>query len=88
MACEIKPLAGGGFAIIYSRGRKPRALCQEPGCINVHSKLCDWPTKESNPDGTITTCDRRICDDHAASGGPDIDYCPAHAWEKGLVGGK
>ena len=79
MACEIKPFVGGGFAIICSRGRKPRALCQEPGCKNIHTKLCDWPGPHAG------TCDRMLCDDHATSVGDDKDYCPAHAREKELM---
>lgn len=82
MGCEVKSFPDGGFAIICGR-RTQR--CQTPGCGRPSTKLCDWPTKDGNPDGTIKTCDRRICDACATSINVNIDYCPLHAKDSVLA---
>lgn len=63
-----------GLAIICSRGRRKK--CSAAFCDDDATKLCDAPVsgkKRSN------TCDRALCDRHASTQGPDLDFCPAHA---------
>jgi hypothetical protein len=38
----------------------------------VGTQLCDFPV------GAGKTCDRPICEYHAAEVAPNVDYCPAH----------
>lgn len=44
-------------------------------CSRMHVALCDWPTGEGQ------TCDLKLCAQHRAKQGGDVDYCPAHAAE-------
>lgn len=73
MPCNLKPLPGGGHAIVCTRGRRPIVCvtCRRPGNI-----LCDYPVTR---DGKPGTCDRPCCRQHAVSVGPNRDYCLAHA---------
>ena len=69
MPCNHVTLPGGGYAIICSRGRRPRPCA----CCNLPStKLCDFPT------GNGKTCDLPLCDKCAVKGGPNVDFCPGH----------
>jgi hypothetical protein len=73
MACEHFTLPNGARGIACGP-RLPRraSSCSHPGCLEPHTKLCDWPVAGGK------TCDKRLCDGHAVSGGPDLDYCPGH----------
>ncbi|MDP1340678.1 hypothetical protein, partial [Klebsiella variicola] len=41
-------------------------------CGDVGTQLCDYPVGEGK------TCDRPVCEYHAAEVAPNVDYCPAH----------
>lgn len=56
-----------------ARGRKPS--CSVQGCRTEHTKLCDYPLAGAK---LGKTCDRKLCDVHAAKQGPDTDFCPVH----------
>jgi len=75
MGCKKTDFPGGGFSIVCSRGQRVKKCESLPGCLNDSTKLCDFPTANGK------TCDRRICDVHAQSVGPDKDYCLTHAKE-------
>ena len=62
-------------------GRLGKPCLEE--CGDVADYLCDFPV------GPGQTCDRRLCEYHAAEIGPELHYCPAHKneWEKFLEGG-
>jgi hypothetical protein len=62
--------------IITCRRGQRRAHCEVDGCIREHTKLCDFPLKGRKAG---QTCDRKMCDSHAAGVGPDRDYCIPHA---------
>lgn len=44
-------------------------------CSYPHTKLCDFPVKRN---GKWASCDHRICDSHATTIRPNVDYCPDH----------
>ena len=72
MACNVvKGVAGRPFAIVCTRGHRPRpcAECGKPSTL-----LCDF-TSTIKPG---TTCDRPLCPAHAKSVGPGRDYCRRH----------
>lgn len=83
MVC--RPLPGGGF---MCGPRGPRKRCSAPGCANEATRLCDFelsgkPAEQQALPGvkvsTIAkTCDRPICEGHAARVAPNRDYCPPH----------
>jgi hypothetical protein len=73
MPCKTYPV-GEGFAIVCSRGR--RETCGVAGCRETSVALCDYPLAGAKKG---TTCDKRLCRQHRASRGKEIDYCPAHA---------
>ncbi len=66
---------------IYDKNRKPIGhLCGDLGphcakCGDVGTQLCDYPV------GDGKTCDRPVCEFHAAEVAPNVDYCPAHHTE-------
>lgn len=43
-------------------------------CCQMAPYLCDWPG-----------CDVPICEDHALHLGPDLDVCPHHNHQRGLL---
>jgi hypothetical protein len=43
-------------------------------CMAMAPYLCDWPG-----------CDVPICEDHALHLGPDLDVCPTHNHQRGLL---
>jgi hypothetical protein len=71
---------GGCTVIACGRGGFKR--CSVPGCTRRGERLCDYPVTRA---GVQETCDVRLCLGHAASQGPDRDYCPAHAKLAGRV---
>jgi hypothetical protein len=80
MTCSIHNLGDGTKMIVCGRhsyvpkGQRCR-WCNKPG-----TQLCDHPIAHPNPleeDGH-STCDARICKDHAQHVGEDKDYCPDH----------
>lgn len=65
----------GGVAIVCTRGRGGRwGPCY--ACSAPHEALCDWPV------GKGKTCDRRLCRQHRARQGGDVDWCHFHAQEE------
>ncbi|KTC15362.1 hypothetical protein AO391_25520 [Pseudomonas marginalis ICMP 9505] len=66
---------------IYDKNRKPIGhLCGDLGphcaeCGAVGTQLCDYPV------GDGKTCDRPVCEFHAAEVAPNVDYCPSHHTE-------
>lgn len=66
---------------IYDKNRKTTGHlygdlgphCAE--CGDVGTQLCDYPV------GDGKTCDRPVCEFHAAEVAPNVDYCPAHHTE-------
>jgi len=66
------PLPGGGFMCTSERSHK----CSAPGCTGRATKQCDFPVNRAA--GKSRTCDAWLCDRHAVSVGPDLDYCPPH----------
>jgi len=68
------PITIGGVTAIVCTRDKPK--CSVPGCLNRHTQLCDYPVLRK---GEKETCDAKLCDQHAVSGGPDLCYCPPHA---------
>lgn len=77
MTCKREDLLGGVTVFSCSRGQ--RQTCGQPDCRRPMTKLCDFKLK-GKLEGK--TCDRPLCDTHAQSVGPNLDYCPAH---KGLA---
>ena len=73
MGCYHLDLPSGGTGIICGKLGKPCASCSRPA-----DYLCDFPV------GKGKTCDRRMCEKHAAEVGPDLHYCTAHhaQWER------
>lgn len=79
MPCEpIK--TPGGFGIICSRGA-PRKRCQDCGRLGAGYQ-CDAP----DPARKSKTCDRYVCGQCSTPGGPNTDYCRAHASLAASVG--
>lgn len=83
MTCKITRLGGaeagsaGAVVIVCSRGARPsKARCSVPDCPHPATKLCDYPLRGRKAG---KTCDRKLCEQHATTMGPDRDYCPAHA---------
>lgn len=74
MTCERFDLPGGGYAIVCSRGRKPRAKCSACN-VRVHELLCDFPLSGKKAG---KTCSRKLCSACAVKVG-ELDYCPPHA---------
>lgn len=70
MVCEPFILPNGARGCVC--GPRRASSCSHPGCLQPHTKLCDWPI------GGGKTCSKRLCDGHAVSAGPDLDYCPDH----------
>lgn len=71
MPC-IEQRIPGGTAIYCTRGRGGRrAACY--ACKAPHEALCDWPV------GDGKTCDRKLCGQHRARQGGDVDWCMSHA---------
>jgi hypothetical protein len=64
----------GGTAIVCSRGERPKlcATCKR----RPSTKLCDFKLTGRKAG---KTCDAKLCDACAVSGGAGIDYCPPHA---------
>lgn len=62
--------------IICRRGshRRRGQLCEDCG-VTPATLQCDGP----HPTNRGKTCDRHICAGCAIPGGPNIDYCRAHA---------
>lgn len=73
MPCDHVKLPGGGYAIVCSRGRRPKRCSS---CGRASSKLCDYPLRGEKAG---KTCDLPICDACATHVPPDTDYCPPHA---------
>lgn len=73
MRCERVSFPGGGTAFVCRSGRQPMAQCS---CGAPATLVCDYPLKGEKAG---KTCDRDICRACAASQGPNIDWCPAHA---------
>lgn len=73
MPCRTIDLGGGATAIVCSRGSSKQSPCDTPGCGRPHLALCDYPLKNGK------TCDRKMCNLHRKSVGPDRDYCGPHA---------
>lgn len=72
MPCKTLDLGNGDFAIVCSRGRKPRARCEV--CQDrEHTLLCDFPLSGAKAG---KTCSRKLCARCAAKVG---DLCPPHA---------
>ncbi len=74
MTCERFDLPDGGFAIVCSRGRKPRAKCG--ACKDrEHELLCDHPLA-----GKLVgrTCSAKLCR-RCAKHVDGKDLCPPHA---------
>lgn len=68
---------------LHDKDRRPIGhICGDLGAPCLHcgapsDALCDYPV------GAGKTCDRALCDYHAAEVAPDLHYCPAHldAWQ-------
>ena len=74
MPCRIANLPGGGYAIVCSRGERPKPCCI---CGRVGGKLCDYPLR-GEKEGK--TCYRPLCSKCTVHSAPhDIDLCPSHA---------
>lgn len=61
-------------------GRVTGHICGDLGphcaiCGAVTGYQCDYPVGEGK------TCDRRLCNRHAAEIAPEIHYCPGHLQE-------
>lgn len=74
MSCKAINL-GGGVAWVCGR-EVERLLCSVPLCGRGGAYLCDHPVTRK---GTAGTCDKRLCETHRKTVGPDRDLCPAHA---------
>jgi hypothetical protein len=68
-----------GNAIVCGRGARP-PKCRF--CDRQSTKLCDFVTSHQQQVTHKKTCDAPMCDVHAKSVGPNLDYCPDHAKEK------
>jgi hypothetical protein len=74
MACRVIA-AGPGFTAIACGPRARQPACSTPSCRNPAGKACDYPVTLK---GVAGTCDARLCELHAKSVGPDVDWCPSH----------
>lgn len=73
MPCQTVILPGGGRAILcFDRGRASK--CSVEGCDQPADYACDFP----DPSRRSGTCDANLCEAHAVSKGPDLDWCPHH----------
>ena len=74
MPCKTIDLGNGDFAIVCSRGRKPRALC---GVCKQreHTLLCDFELRGAKAG---KTCSQKLCASCAVKVGK-LDLCPPHA---------
>lgn len=70
MACH-RVRIGDAVGIVCTRGKRQR--CQTPNCSAYATRMCDFRLE------TTKRCDRYICEAHAQSGKPGVDFCPAHA---------
>jgi len=76
MPCEEIRLPGGG--VVFVSYAKPRyKKCR--WCQRGSTKLCDFVISPPEQVTHKKTCDSPMCDDHAKSVGPNLDYCPDHA---------
>jgi len=66
MTCEHVRI-GDYYAIVCGRDRVRRCACGRRATL-----LCDAPKGKG-------TYDKPLCQHCAVSGGPDRDFCPAHA---------
>lgn len=79
MPCEWRNLPGGGMVHIrYAKG----AVKKCRWCQSLSTKLCDFVVSDPAVITHRKTCDAPMCNDHAKSVGPNLDYCPDHAGEK------
>lgn len=59
-----------GHAIVCSQGQRRRVI-KCAFCSEASAKLCDGRAPDRHG-----SCDKPICDLHATSQGPNVDYCP------------
>lgn len=71
MACEIITIDGRSVGIICGRNIR-HTKCKF--CGAACTKECDYPSSKRSG-----TCDAKLCDRCATSGGAELDYCPTHA---------
>ena len=74
MGCDRFDLPGGGYAIVCSRGPRPKRPCR--WCKDAHEFLCDHVVQDSGRTGK--TCDAPMCRVHAKQIGRDRHACPDH----------
>ena len=68
MTCHSVKLPSGAHAIVCTLPSVERCtVCGHPA-----GKLCDYLV------GKNTTCDAALCNRHAVSRWPGIDWCPTH----------
>lgn len=75
MAGRVISLPGGGTAIVCGPRSRRRAPCSYPGCSAEHTRLCDFAVRRGLQ---RATCDKKLCDLHAAHVGANRDYCLCH----------
>lgn len=68
------------YTLHDKNGKAVGHLCGELGphcacCGGVSGYLCDYPVGEDK------TCDRPLCNVHAAEVAPELHYCPGHLQE-------
>jgi len=74
--CKEVRLPGGGVAFVrYANRRVPKC----GWCHELSTKLCDFVISPPQQVTHKKTCDAPMCDTHAKSVGPNLDYCPVHA---------
>jgi hypothetical protein len=75
MPCLVVDVPGGGRAIVKLAAPR-RKFCPfcKAGVKRYVTKLCDYPL----PFDPKQTCDAGMCDRHAFSVAPNVDYCPNH----------
>jgi hypothetical protein len=75
MACRVIAAGPGFTAIACGHARGSRCL--------LHPELPQPAGRGDlrlprHPQGRGGTCDARLCELHAKSVGPDVDWCPSH----------
>jgi len=75
MPCEIEERKG---SVVFTRYAKP-PLKKCRWCQHLCTKLCDFVISPPEQVTHRRTCDAPMCDAHAKSVGPNLDYCPDHA---------
>ena len=76
---HIAPSGDIVTAIVCGRREVPRRYCV--ACLALSGqkvpapKLCDWPIEPGR------TCDKAMCEGHARSPRPGVDYCRDHEGE-------